>query len=170
MSMKTLNATALLLTFSAAPAFAGNTGGFFKLADGRQGRITMTANNSMATLKVQFRKGVQLGINPKIELRMSTRYLPTAEARGLNAEAPVQVGLKHSVATFDIPLAELKNAATYHPYAGSSHVAEDHKRQVPASVLSAGEGIVDPDLRVLAMLGARGSHVAASTKGERKSA
>jgi len=41
------------------------------------------------------------------------------------------------------------------------HVAEAHPRDLPEVVTSAGNGIADPDRRVLAMLGARGSHVAA---------
>ncbi len=41
------------------------------------------------------------------------------------------------------------------------HVAEAHPRELPEVVCNAGAGIADPDRRVLAMLGARGSHVAA---------
>ena len=40
------------------------------------------------------------------------------------------------------------------------HVAEAHPRELPDVVCNAGNGIADPDRRVLAMLGARGSHVA----------
>ena len=41
------------------------------------------------------------------------------------------------------------------------HVAEDHRREIPATILAAGNAERDPDLRILRMLGARGSHVAA---------
>ena len=41
------------------------------------------------------------------------------------------------------------------------HVAENHRREIPASILAAAHGEVDPDRRVLQMLAARGSHVAA---------
>jgi integrase len=43
------------------------------------------------------------------------------------------------------------------------HVAEAHPRDLPDVVCNASSGIADPDRRVLAMLGARGSHVAAET-------
>jgi hypothetical protein len=48
------------------------------------------------------------------------------------------------------------------------HVAEAHPRDLPEVVINAGNGIADPDRRVLAMLGSRGSHVAAddTTKNE----
>jgi integrase len=49
------------------------------------------------------------------------------------------------------------------------HVAEAHPRELPEPVREAARGVDDPDARVLAMLGARGSHVAgATTLGERK--
>src|SRR4029077_1013415 len=41
------------------------------------------------------------------------------------------------------------------------HVAENHRREIPESVVPAGELENDPDRRVLKMLAARGSHVAA---------
>ena len=41
------------------------------------------------------------------------------------------------------------------------HVAENHRRDIPEDIVSAGLGEIDPDRRVLKMLGARGSHVAA---------
>jgi hypothetical protein len=41
-------------------------------------------------------------------------------------------------------------------------VAEDHRRDIPADIVSAAHGEMEPDRRVLRMLGARGSHVAAS--------
>lgn len=41
------------------------------------------------------------------------------------------------------------------------HVAEAHQREIPDSIYEAGNGVADADKRVLAMLGARGSHVAA---------
>jgi hypothetical protein len=40
------------------------------------------------------------------------------------------------------------------------HVAEDHHRPIAEIILRAADGIVDPDRRVLAMLGARGTSVA----------
>jgi hypothetical protein len=43
------------------------------------------------------------------------------------------------------------------------HVAGAHPRDLPDVVCNASSGIADPDRRVLAMLGARGSHVAANT-------
>jgi integrase len=42
------------------------------------------------------------------------------------------------------------------------HVAENHRRETPESILAAGAGELDPDRRVLKMLAARGSHMAAS--------
>jgi integrase len=42
------------------------------------------------------------------------------------------------------------------------HVAENHRREIPEPVAAAGEIEKDPDRRILKMLGARGSHVAAS--------
>ncbi|MEJ7599237.1 MAG: tyrosine-type recombinase/integrase [Kofleriaceae bacterium] len=50
------------------------------------------------------------------------------------------------------------------------HVAEAHPRDLPDVVCNASSGIADPDRRVLAMLGARGSHVAANTNVEHQSA
>lgn len=44
-----------------------------------------------------------------------------------------------------------------------AHVAEAPPRDVPDVVCNASSGIADPDRRVLAMLGARGSHVAENT-------
>src|SRR4029077_160900 len=41
------------------------------------------------------------------------------------------------------------------------HVAENHRRDIPEDIVTAGLGEIDPDRRVLRMLGARGSHVAA---------
>jgi hypothetical protein len=43
------------------------------------------------------------------------------------------------------------------------HVAENHRRQIPEAILTAGHGELDPDTRIIKMLGARGSHVAART-------
>jgi integrase len=48
--------------------------------------------------------------------------------------------------------------------------AEGHPRELPEVVREATRGIDDPDARVLAMLGARGSHVAAATTPEKKTA
>jgi integrase len=50
------------------------------------------------------------------------------------------------------------------------HVAEDHRREIPAPILAAGEAERDPDLRILRMLGARGIHVAAEETPEMKKA
>ena len=41
------------------------------------------------------------------------------------------------------------------------HIAENHRREIPPSILAAAQTETDPDRRVLQMLGARGSHVAA---------
>jgi len=43
------------------------------------------------------------------------------------------------------------------------HVAENHRRDIPESIVAAGCNEVDPDRRILKMLGARGSHVAAAS-------
>jgi hypothetical protein len=42
------------------------------------------------------------------------------------------------------------------------HVAENHRREIPESILAAAQGEIDPDRRILKMLAARGSHVAAT--------
>ena len=42
------------------------------------------------------------------------------------------------------------------------HVAENHRRDLPAAVIEAGQGETDPDRRILKMLAARGSGVAVS--------
>lgn len=42
------------------------------------------------------------------------------------------------------------------------HVAESHSRELPDCVQLVSQGIGDPDRRILAMLGARGSYVAAA--------
>jgi len=49
------------------------------------------------------------------------------------------------------------------------HVAENHRRETPESILAAAAGEQDPDRRVLKMLGARGSHVAASSVSSEES-
>jgi hypothetical protein len=41
-----------------------------------------------------------------------------------------------------------------------THVAETHARPTPSAMVEAGAAISDPDRRVLAMLGARGTCVA----------
>jgi integrase len=43
------------------------------------------------------------------------------------------------------------------------HVAENHARELPDVILAAGNGEPDPDRRIIKMLGARGSVVAAAT-------
>jgi hypothetical protein len=43
------------------------------------------------------------------------------------------------------------------------HMAEHHRRDIPEAILTAGQGETDPDIRIIKMLGARGSHVAAKT-------
>lgn len=50
------------------------------------------------------------------------------------------------------------------------HVAENHRRDTPDCILDAANGEHDPDRRVLAMIGARGSVVAAAVIASRKSA
>ncbi len=40
------------------------------------------------------------------------------------------------------------------------HVAEAHMRELPPAIAEAGQGIANPDQRVIAMLGARGKNVA----------
>lgn len=49
------------------------------------------------------------------------------------------------------------------------HVAENHRRDIPESILLVAENEREPDQRVLKMLGARGSHVAAKPIAENKS-
>ena len=41
------------------------------------------------------------------------------------------------------------------------HVAENHRPKIPVTVMAATQGEFDPDRRVLKLLGARGSHMAA---------
>ena len=43
------------------------------------------------------------------------------------------------------------------------HVAENHRRTLPVSIVAAGCNEIDPDRRILKMLSARGSHVAATS-------
>jgi len=50
------------------------------------------------------------------------------------------------------------------------HVAENHRREIPGAVLEAAAGEADPDRRILKMLGARGSGVAAAEGPETKRA
>jgi integrase len=50
------------------------------------------------------------------------------------------------------------------------HVAENHRREIPACVLEAGQAETDPDRRVLGMLGARGKSVAKAPAPETKKA
>jgi hypothetical protein len=50
------------------------------------------------------------------------------------------------------------------------HLAEDHQRPIADAILSAGAAITSPDARILAMIAARGIHVAASGSEHRKSA
>ena len=48
------------------------------------------------------------------------------------------------------------------------HVAEDHPREQPECVQLAAIGVGDPDRRVIAMLGARGSYVAAAREEKKE--
>jgi integrase len=50
------------------------------------------------------------------------------------------------------------------------HVAENHRRDLPEPIVAAGEAELDPDRRVLKMLGARGSRVAAGQEGLKEKA
>jgi hypothetical protein len=43
------------------------------------------------------------------------------------------------------------------------HVAENHRREIPEAIIAAGREESDPDRRILRLLGARGSHVAAAS-------
>jgi integrase len=43
------------------------------------------------------------------------------------------------------------------------HVAENHRRDIPESMLAAAAGETDPDRRILKMLGGRGSNVAVNS-------
>lgn len=47
------------------------------------------------------------------------------------------------------------------------HVAENHRREIPEAIMAAATEL-DPDRRGLAMLGARGSHVAAEPEPKTK--
>jgi integrase len=48
------------------------------------------------------------------------------------------------------------------------HVAEHHRREIPEGIAAAGRNELDPDRRILKMLGARGSHVAADSSTPRE--
>jgi hypothetical protein len=51
------------------------------------------------------------------------------------------------------------------------HVAENHRREMPATILAAANAEPDPDRRIVAMLGARGTFVppgGAATDGNRE--
>lgn len=50
------------------------------------------------------------------------------------------------------------------------HVAENHRREIPEAIVAAAATESDPDRRVLKMLSARGSHVAAEAPGQTKKA
>ena len=50
------------------------------------------------------------------------------------------------------------------------HVAADHHREMPEVVRVAGMNVTDPDVRILRMLGARGSYVAAEAFAENEKA
>lgn len=50
------------------------------------------------------------------------------------------------------------------------HVAENHRREIPEPILEAAKTEADPDRRILKMLAARGSHVAAAVSPETKRA
>jgi hypothetical protein len=43
------------------------------------------------------------------------------------------------------------------------HVADNHRREIAEGILAAGAGETDPEARIITMLGARGSHVAADS-------
>ena len=49
------------------------------------------------------------------------------------------------------------------------HLAEHHRRDIPEAILAAGHSEADPDTRMLKMLGARGSHVAAEPGSNQES-
>ena len=49
------------------------------------------------------------------------------------------------------------------------HVAEHHRRDIPAEILAAGATEADPDRRVLAMLGARGKGLTKATGTDQES-
>lgn len=49
------------------------------------------------------------------------------------------------------------------------HVAENHRREIPEQIVLAAHGEFDPDRRILKMLAARGSHVAADSSPLRES-
>jgi hypothetical protein len=50
------------------------------------------------------------------------------------------------------------------------HVAENHRRDIPESVLGAGAKEIDPDRRILAMLAARASRTQANRTTQRETA
>ena len=50
------------------------------------------------------------------------------------------------------------------------HVAENHRREIPEPIIEAGDQERDPDRRILRMLAARGSHVAADVAPKTKKA
>ena len=43
------------------------------------------------------------------------------------------------------------------------HVAENHRREIPEAIVEVASGELDPDRRILKMLAARGSQVAAAS-------
>jgi integrase len=49
------------------------------------------------------------------------------------------------------------------------HVTENHRREIPEAIVAAGQGETDPERRVLKMLGARGSYVAAAASNQSES-
>jgi hypothetical protein len=49
------------------------------------------------------------------------------------------------------------------------HVAETHRRDIPAAIVAAAGGETDPDRRILKMLAARGSHAAAGKMSSEES-
>jgi integrase len=50
------------------------------------------------------------------------------------------------------------------------HLTENHRREIPAAILAAAQSEADPDRRVLRMLGARGSQVAAESSPRKETA
>ena len=49
------------------------------------------------------------------------------------------------------------------------HVAENHRRELPEAFVAMAKDELDPDRRILKMLGSRGSHVAAEPGSLEKS-
>jgi hypothetical protein len=65
-------------------------------------------------------------------------------------------GQRPKLACFSHPHKRIEETMLY------VHAADNHRREIPEGILAAGAGESDPNARIIKMLGARGSHVAAA--------